>query len=450
MSMIFEKVSLDFILKKALFCVKLLAIGVDNMENISDTALKRSRIMYIFEAAFEYLISILVAGSFLATLTKELGFSDSLTGILSSIISLGCLFQLTAVFLNRKRLKSTIIILSIVNQVLFALLYVIPFLNFSKSTKTIIFVFAIITAYIIYNMVHPKKISWLMSVVDFEKRGGFTAKKEMISLVFGMIFSYIMGSVVDHFKAEGKIKTAFIICGFVIFTLMVLHTLTMLFTVEKQQIQKNKVPIIQTIKKVFNNKKILSVAALTVIYYISNYSITPFLGTYKINELGFSLQFVSLLTILSSASRFLVSIPWGKYADKTSFAKMIEKCFIFLAFSYLFIVFSSPTNGKIMLACFYIMHGISMGGLNSALMNLIFDYAPIEIRADSLAVCQAGAGVVGFFTTLLFSPVISAVQNNGNKIFGVQVYAQQILATVALLLSVFAVFYVRKFLIKKD
>lgn len=157
MSMIFEKVSLDFILKKALFCVKLLAIGVDNMENISDTALKRSRIMYIFEAAFEYLISILVAGSFLATLTKELGFSDSLTGILSSIISLGCLFQLTAVFLNRKRLKSTIIILSIVNQVLFALLYVIPFFNFSKSTKTIIFVFAIITAYIIYNMVHPKK-----------------------------------------------------------------------------------------------------------------------------------------------------------------------------------------------------------------------------------------------------------------------------------------------------
>ncbi len=50
--------------------------------------------MYIFEAGPEYLISILVAGSFLATLTRELGISDGLTGILSSIISLGCLFQL--------------------------------------------------------------------------------------------------------------------------------------------------------------------------------------------------------------------------------------------------------------------------------------------------------------------------------------------------------------------
>ncbi len=48
--------------------------------------------MYILEAALEYLISILVVGSFLATLTKELGMSDGLTGILSSVISLGCLF----------------------------------------------------------------------------------------------------------------------------------------------------------------------------------------------------------------------------------------------------------------------------------------------------------------------------------------------------------------------
>lgn len=45
----------------------------------NDSSLKRSRLMYIFEAALEYLISILVAGSFLATITKELGVSDSLT-----------------------------------------------------------------------------------------------------------------------------------------------------------------------------------------------------------------------------------------------------------------------------------------------------------------------------------------------------------------------------------
>ena len=62
--------------------------------NYEEKDLKRVRLMYIFEAALEHLIALLVAGSFLATLTKSLGMSDSLTGVLSSVISLGCLFQL--------------------------------------------------------------------------------------------------------------------------------------------------------------------------------------------------------------------------------------------------------------------------------------------------------------------------------------------------------------------
>ena len=68
---------------------------------IDSSAAKRGRLLYILEAALEYLLSILVSGSFLATLTKELGMSDSLTGILSSVISLGCLFQLMSVILRR-------------------------------------------------------------------------------------------------------------------------------------------------------------------------------------------------------------------------------------------------------------------------------------------------------------------------------------------------------------
>ena len=45
---------------------------------------KTSRTMYIIEAGLEYLISILFADAFLATLTSSLGISDSLTGIISS------------------------------------------------------------------------------------------------------------------------------------------------------------------------------------------------------------------------------------------------------------------------------------------------------------------------------------------------------------------------------
>ena len=152
--------------------------------------LKRGQLMYLFEAALEYLISILVTGSFLATLTKELGFSDSLTGILSSVISLGCLFQMLSVFIRRKQVKGFVILMSVANQLLFMLLYVIPVFPVSSKTKTVLFVISIFSAYLIYNFAHPKKINWLMSLVDDHHRGRFTANKEILSLLAGMTFSY--------------------------------------------------------------------------------------------------------------------------------------------------------------------------------------------------------------------------------------------------------------------
>jgi len=124
------------------------------MNENSVKSIKRSRFMYLLEAAFEYLISLLVHGSFLATLTKELNISDSLTGILSSIISLGCLFQLLSLSIRRTKVKKFVIIFSILNQVLFMLLYVIPLTNFKNNTKILLFVLIIISAYLIYNIAH--------------------------------------------------------------------------------------------------------------------------------------------------------------------------------------------------------------------------------------------------------------------------------------------------------
>ena len=95
--------------------------------------LNRSRKLYIAEAALEYLIAILVAGSYLATLTKQLGMSDGLTGILSSVISLGCLFQLLSMIFRKQTVKRFVVVLSLLNQVLFMLLYAVPLFPISPQ-----------------------------------------------------------------------------------------------------------------------------------------------------------------------------------------------------------------------------------------------------------------------------------------------------------------------------
>lgn len=182
--------------------------------------------MYMIKAALEYLISILVATTFLATLTTELGISDILTGILSSIISLGCVFQLLSLFFRRSSEKRFVIILSILNQCLFMFLYVIPLFSLNKTTKTMLFVVAILLAYML---------------------------------------------------------------------------------------------------SVQRDKNIQQVALLFILWNMAQYVSTPFFGTYRIKELGFSLKFVSITTMLYSIVRILFSKVFGRYADKTSFTSMIQK-----------------------------------------------------------------------------------------------------------------------------
>lgn len=419
------------------------------MSEITEKALKRSRLMYIIHSALEYFISIMVTGSFLATLTKELGFSDSLTGILSSLVSLGCLFQLFSLSFQKSRVKRFVIIFSIINQLVFMLLYVTPLLNFSKPVKITLFIVFILSAYLFYYIANPKKLNWLMSLVEDRNRGSFTATKEILSLATGIAFSFGMGALIDRFSEKGQIRTAFILSALVIFSLMVLQSITLIFTVEKAappQLKKNSS---QTLKELVKNRNLLHVTVILLFYYISTYISTPFYGSFQITEMGLSLTFISAITMCGSVSRIVVSKFWGRYADKNSFALMIEKCFVVLAISQISVIFASPALGKIMFVLYYVFHGIAQGGINSALTNLIFDYVPYDKRSDSLAVTQALAGLTGFLTTLLISPLISYIQNNGNKIFGIPLYAQQFITVIALLFTILAILYTRFILINK-
>jgi len=119
-----------------------------------------------------------------------------------------------------------------------------------------------------------------------------------------------------------------------------------------------------------------------------------------------------------------------------------------LAISYVFVICSSPANGMITFTLYNVFHGIAMGGINSALTNIVFDYMPHEKRSDALAVSQALSGVAGFVTTLLISPMVSQIQANGNKLFGMPIYAQQAVTVISLVFTVVAILYTRFVLIK--
>ena len=87
--------------------------------------------------------------------------------------------------------------------------------------------------------------------------------------------------------------------------------------------------------------------------------------------------------------------------------------------------------------------------MNSALINLVFDYVPIDKRSDSLAICQAASGTAGFVATLAVSPLIASIQANGNRLLGAHLYAQQVVSGISFVIVMAAIIYIRLFVAEK-
>ena len=410
-----------------------------------------SRLLYIIQATVEYFISTLVAGAYLAKATEAVGMSDDVTAILTSLVSLGVGFQLVALLIPRKRsVKSWVTPAMLLYQLIFTFIYIVPLFDISREVKMFIMFIALLVGHIIQNIVYSPKINWFMGLVDEHKRGSFTAIKEITSLISGMAYTFIIGLVMDYFEAKGDMRGAFIFCSIVLLSLSLIHTVVLLFTKEKplECENANAVSVRTQIKEAITDKNLWKVLPVSIIWSIATYVATPFYGTYQNKELGFTMTFVAILAAVGSLTRALVSIPLGRFADKHSFTKMLTICFSLAAVAFLVNIFTVPENGKVFYAAYSMLHAAAMAGINSSAINLIYDATPKYRRTGALAIRGAVAGFVGFFSTLLVRPLVKYIQESGNMLFGMNVYAQQVVSLIAFVFVVIVIIYLNTVLKK--
>ena len=410
--------------------------------------MKRSRFLFMLQAAFEYLIAILmVDGSVLAELTNSLGFTDAQTGVLYSFISLGCLFQIVSIFFRRGSVKKFVIIMSLLNQGLFMLLYVIPDIPFSGSLKRIIFVIFIVCAYAGLYIGNPKMNYWRVSLVEVNRRGRYNGWMQIISLILGMSFSTAMGVLVDNYKLAGNLPAVYRICAIAIFGIMLIHQVILFNIVELPREEEEKGSVIKNILGVATNKKIWILVIMFVIWNIAQYSAFPFYRTYQIKELGMDQTLINILAfIVAGIVQMVTALPVGYIGDKFSFPKMLMLCLGAMFFRAFIVLFATPEAGPTISAiCFaicYSCNAIMANGALFALMNIVFLKVSENIRADAYAFCQSIGGVCGFLTTIVMSNLVNSIQSNGNTFLGMNVYAQQVVSVISCLFAVIGILYV--------
>ena len=82
-----------------------------------------------------------------------------------------------------------------------------------------------------------------------------------------------------------------------------------------------------------------------------------------------------------------------------------------------------------------------MAGINSALINLVYDYVPGRMRTAALAFQSILNGLVGFSTTLIASRLVAYIQRSGNHFLGFHIYAQQVLSAISCIACLLTILY---------
>ncbi len=426
---------------------------------------KRSRGAYCIECAFEYFVSLLVGGSFLAKLLGNIGMDTNTIGIVSSIISLAFLFQLLALFVAHRitNTKRFVIIFHFLSQMLFMSLYLIPFLGIASKYKQIIAIGCILLAYFGNYFVTSMIYRWGNSYVDHHKRGSYGATKEMISLISGMVVTIGIGIVMDSFDAKNDIYGGFVFAAIGIFVFALCDLVCLLLIkndIKPKEQKRERVAFSDVIKNTLGNKNYRNVIILTVIYNVGIYTTIGFMGAYKLQLFeGIegvwsgvdpinALFWIELINNAGILTRFAVSKPFGRFSDRTSYARGISLAMIIGAVAFFINIFAAPKLWFLIIP-FTMLFNAIYAGSSANLLNITYSYVDEKYFVQASAIKNSIGGLCGFIAALVAGQVVGAMGDGGQMILGMRVFAPQILSAFSCLCFVGA-FLFTKLVIEKQ
>ncbi len=414
---------------------------------------QRSRSVYRIQCTLEYFISLLITDAYLAKLLTYLGLSDSLAGVVSSLSSAAFLFQLLAIPLvqRMRNTKRTCVIAALVSQSLFLSLYFIPFLPVSSGIRKLMVVGGLLVGHMFQHLVGSVQFKWGNSFVDPQKRAAYSAGKEMLSLLSGMAFTLIVGRIIDRYEGLDNLEGGFLFIAITSLCLTICNFISLLMIAPEPAAARPRehIPMKTVLCRLAANRNFCHVVLLTVIWEVGRCLTLGFLGTYKIKELALTVGTVQLINILGDLCRFGISKPFGRYSDRTSYAKGIELAMWITAASFLAVFFCTPET-RWCIAVQVILYKCSLAGSNQNFLNIIYSYVPAEYFVQASAVKSSIAGTCGFLASLAGARILALVQENGNSVLGFSLHGQQLLAILSALIILTGVVYNRKVILPQS
>lgn len=418
--------------------------------NLNTPEYKRCRGAYVTQCTLEHILGLMVADAFLAKLLSYIGLSDALVGIITSFASVAFVFQLMSIFLVKSKFstKKMVIFADTVSQTFFMSIYFMPFIPLPDMWKKIIIMAAVMIGQASKCIISSLYFKWANTYVPEKKRAVFSAKKECISLLTGIVFSAVMGWIIDRYESIGSVRGGFLFIATAMLIINVANFISLMMIKDESHEARMdmRVPVKEVIRHIYENKIFLSFALISFLSSISAGFITGFIGIYKTKDLAFSVLTIQIINILADFVRMGVSIPIARYSEKYGYANGIQLSKILSGIGYLVIMFTTPSTRWLIVIFAFLSTATSAASYQNS-FNIGYSLLPQKYMTQAMAIKSTTEGILSFVTAVFAGKILSIIQANGNMIFGVYIYAQQLLAFIAFLICIPVIILQKKYVI---
>ena len=408
---------------------------------------KSSRICYSVGDTATQTIAQLAGGAFLVTLMTELGFSDGEIGTVSSIVCLASLMQLFAVRLSGVFHKNKLFVtFGILQQIWFALMFFIPFLQADRLTGKLLFLLCYLFANCVLQLTTPAKLDWLASIVPARLKGKYLSIKDAAAVFVVVTVMLLMGIAVDRFK-EGHLGLLFILLGSVTaaFTLLNVAAFSMMHEPRLSATDENGLELNGRLARRSSGKKqeesfrfgeeirialantgfrkaLLLCCLWMTVFYTGN----PFNASYQVKELHLSYTYIMALSFGASMLRVWLMPKAGKLADRIGMTTVYQWTLLCFGGYYLLMALTVPANAVWMTVFSSLASALSWTFLSTGLFAIQMECVDESHRIAQFAIMSVVSGLYGFLVSLLSGRLLDYLQQHRPVLFGYTCYAQQI------------------------
>lgn len=431
---------------------------------------KKSRINYTLADSASQTIVQLAGGTFLATIMSYSGISDANIGIITSLVSFAALSQLFLMnyFKHLKKYKLLVCATSL-QRLLFALIYLVPLLAIGNTLSSILIVALYFVGQVFVQIGTPASQDWIASLVPSRLRGKYFSIKDTVAIFMVSSTMLIGGMILDYFKSK-NILLGFVFIGALIFILTMLNVISLSKMKEpkvsyinelglemhgrlakkakdsKKTESKEDQSILQQLKEAFHDRKFRKAFTVQCFFTFGFYISTPFFASYQINDLKLPYTFLMLVGFIANLYRMYITPKFGKLADRYGMAKMLRYTLFALGLNIFSMAVTVPANAYPMHIIGSILSSTAWAFVGIGLFGVQLDFYKNEKRMTWLTITSSVSGIFGFLVSVLGGIILSFLQKADLHLFGIKIYAQQVLSLIGFLVLTAAVYFIKHYI----